>query len=288
VNGDLFYQSLEPGIRSLLQAVRYFTQWGNAQISANENRILQFNDRSIMRFCSGIYFDNRMLQCVLPQQMAQGVVFQAIVPMDFIPIQSFQQQRQPVWEGTYDGLNVLQLSTGDFGGLQRAFALVVSRAGTIDLWEFEVGRQRDDGDNRVSWVIESPAYTWTDEFQLKKLVGMELWVDRIFGTVVFAVDWRPDSSSCWNLWHSWKECSERVSDETPADPIGYPVAGPCYKATMNLPVPPGQCADCNAARPAAIAYQHQIRIRIHGFCRIRGWQLFAERVAKQPYLGITC
>ncbi len=288
VNGDLFYQSLEPGIRSLLQAVRYFTQWGNAQISANENRILQFNDRALLRFSSGIYFDNRLMQSSLPVQRTQGVVSQAIVPMDFIPIQSFQQQRQPVWEGALTGVDILQLSTGNFGGLERAFALTVSKTGTIDLWEFEVGRQRDDGDNRVTWVIESPAYTWGDEFKLKKLVGMELWVDRIYGTVVFSVDWRPDSSSCWNQWHSWKECSSRNSEENLSAPIAYPIAGPCFKATMNLPVPPGQCADCNALRPAAVAFQHQIRLTVHGFCRIRGWQLFAEPVAKQPYLGLTC
>jgi len=288
VNGDLFYQSLEPGIRSLLQAVRYFTQWGNAQISANENRILQFNDRSIMRFCSGIYFDNRMLQCVLPQQMAQGVVFQAIVPMDFIPIQSFQQQRQPVWEGTYDGLNVLQLSNGDFGGLQRAFALVVSKAGTIDLWEFVIGNKSDKDDNRVSWVIETPAYTFGDEFKLKKLVGMEIWLDRLFGTAVFTVEWRPDSQTCWLMWAKFKECSPRNTEENPASPIGYPARGPCYRAMLNLPVPPNICADCNTGRPANVGYQMQIRLTIHGFCRIRGWQLFAELVAKAPYQNLVC
>ncbi len=290
VNGDLFFQSLEPGIRSLLQAVRYFTQWGNIQISSNENRILQFNDRELMRFSSGIFFENRLLETSLPVQTPQGVVSPAIIPMDFIPISSFQQQRQPTWEGTYDGLNVLQLLVGDFGGRQRAFALVVSAAGTIDLWELIIGRQRDDEDNRVTWVVETPSFTWGDEFKLKKLVGMELWVDRLIGTVVFQVEWRPDSATCWLMWHKWKECSVRNSAEDPVNPITYPLLefGPCYRATMNLPVPPNDCGPCNVNRPAAIGYQMQLRLTIHGFCRIRGFQIFAEPVAKQPYIGLVC
>ncbi len=49
VNGDLYYQSLEPGIRSLVLAVRNFQQPGNVPISSPENRIIQFNDRARLR-----------------------------------------------------------------------------------------------------------------------------------------------------------------------------------------------------------------------------------------------
>src|SRR5207245_7682814 len=48
VNGDIFYQTLEPGIRSFVYAVRYFQQWGNTPLSRPENRVLAFNDRSLL------------------------------------------------------------------------------------------------------------------------------------------------------------------------------------------------------------------------------------------------
>ena len=67
VNGDLFYQSFDPSIRSLLFAMRNFGQWGNTPISQNEQRALARNDRGLMRFSSGIEFDNRLLMAVLPQ-----------------------------------------------------------------------------------------------------------------------------------------------------------------------------------------------------------------------------
>src|SRR5262245_22121646 len=121
VNGDLYYQSLEPAIRSLISAVRYFNQAGNLAISSNEERLLQFNDRALMFASGGIEFNNRLLECVLPVQRAQGVVHQAIAPLDFTPISNFGSTLEPVWEGMYEGLDIFQPFSIDFGGLQRAF-----------------------------------------------------------------------------------------------------------------------------------------------------------------------
>jgi len=301
VNGDIFYQSLEPAIRSLNQSTRYFGQWGNKQISNNEQRILQYNDRALLRHCSGIYFDSRMYQTALPIQADRGVVHKAIVPMDFIPISGFNAESQPNWEGMQEGLDVLQMTTGDFGGRERAFASVVSRrSNDIELWEM-TNFQKDDiapdpdhpgslRENRVTWVIEFPAFTWGDETSLKKLVGAELWVDRLFGTVQFSMEYRPDGQPCWILWHIWKKCSTRTSEEGVFAPIGYPLI-PClesYVANMSLPAPdPTKCANV-MGRPAIVGYQFQPRLVIKGFCRVRGIYLHAEPVGRKLYDEITC
>lgn len=302
VNGDLFYQSLEPAIRSLNQSIRYFGQWGNKQISNNEQRILQYNDRALLKYCSGIYFDSRMYQTALPVQADRGVVHKAIIPMDFIPISSFDRDSQPNWEGMQEGLDILQMTSGDFGGRDRAFASVVSRRRTsdIELWEmtnFEKDDIAPDPDNakvlrenRVTWVIEFPAFTWGDETSLKKLVGCELWVDRLFGTVQFSMEYRPDSQACWILWHIWKKCSTRNSEEGVNAPVGYPLV-PClesYVANMSLPYPdPSKCANV-MGRPANVAYQIQPRLVIKGFCRVRGIYLHAEPVGRKLYDKLTC
>jgi hypothetical protein len=291
VNGDLFYQSLEPGIRSLLQAIRYFQQWGNIQISANETRILQFNDRSLLYAASGIFFDNRLLQTALPFQTPVGVAHRALIPMDFVPINSFNKQKEPNWEGMHEGLNFLQLFTGDFGGRERAFASVYSSThGGIELWEITSSDERENGDNRVTWIIETPAWTWTRELDLKKLVSAEFGVDRLRGTVDFKLDYRPDNQTDWLPWHRWQVCSARNSCEDAINPICYPLTeyGPCYISTMVMPVPPEQCAQCNTGRPANVGYQFQLRLTVKGWCRVRSIVLHAEMVDRQLYLGIVC
>jgi len=294
VNGDLFYQSLEPGIRSLISALRYFNQWGNTQISANEQRVLQFNDRSLMQYSSGIQFDNRLWETQLPEQVASGVVSKAVAVMDFVPISSFNVQRAPVWEGIYEGLRFYQLLKADFGGLDRAFGLVHSTTdGSINLWEFEYGNRFENGDNRVQWVVESPAFNWGNPFELKKLVSAELWIDRLFGTVLFQVDWRPDGCCDWFTWSKWTECtcrnpSEQVGGSAPEP--GYPSTeyGVCYSASLVLPQPPENCAPCGVNRPAHIAYQFQVRISFKGYCRLRGLLLHASPFDKKLYGGIVC
>lgn len=294
VNGDLFYQSLEPGIRSLLQCMRYFNQWGNIQISSNENRILQYNDRALLKYSSGMYYDNRMLQTSLPVRTDQGVVSHALIPMDFTPISSFNKERQPNWEGMYEGLDFFQINTGDFGGRERAFATARSREdASIQLWELIAGTKFDhsttNGENRITWVMEFPAFTWGDENELKRLVGAELWIDRLTGTVQFTMEYRPDGQACWIPWHMWKKCSTKNSEETVANPYAYPLT-PClesYFSTMTLPIPPQNV--CTATgRPSDIAYQIQPRLTITGFCRVRGLYLHATKVGRKLYQNLTC
>lgn len=299
VNGDIFYSSLEPSIRSLFSAVRDFNQWGNIELSSDIQRLLSFNDRSLMFDDNGIYFDSRLLFTALPLQKPQGIVHQALAVMDFIPLSSFGQNLVPIWEGMYEGLDILQVFTGNFGGLERAFAIVVSRLdSSIQLWELTTSSRSDfqvptvsdpDGEKRVTWIIETPAYTWGDEFLLKSLETMELWFDKLYGEVIFKVEWRPDSDPCWKLWHSWKECQPRNSCEDVNNPICYPLTTyrESFRATRTLPRPPTVCESA-MGRPAKIGYQHQFRITVTGWCRIRGFRLYAAPVMEKTFHNPTC
>ncbi len=288
-NGDLYYQSLEPGIRSLLEAVRYFQQPGNKQISANEQRILQFNDRSVMQVSTGMQFQNRIWQSALPKSTPQGIVHQAVVPLDTIPLSYYGAQHTPNWEGMYEGLDIFQMWSADFGGLERAFGMVRNRNdGSLELWEF-TQEKTENGDGRITWIIEFPAFTWGKEFELKKLVGCEIWADRLAGEVVFQLQYRPDGAACWLPWHQWKKCSQRSSAEDCFTPAAYPLK-PClesYVSTMTMPLPPAKC-EVPSGRPSNQGYQFQPRLVIHGFCRIRGIMLHAEALGRKLYENITC
>lgn len=289
VNGDLFFQSLEPSIRSLITAIRYFQQWGNTPISREENLILQSVDRALMHFGTGIYFDNRVLQATMPKRMPQGVVNQAILPLDFEVLSTLSDAKPPAWEGHYEGLNVLQMFTGDFGGVERAFSMVVNEAGEIAAWEFTTAGRFESGDNRIVWQIQFPAFTFGKEFDLKDLVGAELWIDRLYGEVDFRLEWRVDGDPCPRLWYVFRECTQRNSCESPFGAIcGYPQQNfrDSYRQTINMPRPPLYCQP-TMVRPAHRGFQFQPILTIKGWCRVRGLLLFADPVEKSIYANLV-
>ncbi len=295
VNGDLFYQAMD-GVRSLALATRFFQQWGNVPISRNENRVLRFNDRALLRFASGIEFDNRLLQTVLPFQTPVGVAHQGVMPLDFDLITSLEEKYPPAWEGMLEPVYVMQMFEGDFGGLQRGFSTIVSKeTGSIDLWEITTqdrfDQQVENNGNRVTWYLESAAYNWGNAFSLKQLDGMELWIDKLLGTVEFVVDYRVDQNPCWIFWHAWKECSAKDcrEDTEPVSCPEYPIQPYCesFRATMTLPKPPVRCESGNG-RPTNIGYQFQVRITIKGWCRVRGMLLYALPREQGPYERMIC
>lgn len=300
VNGDLFFQSLEPAIRSMTAAVRNFGTWGNVPISINEYRVVQFNDRALLWAASGTYTDNRLLQTALPYICPVGVAHKALVPLNFDVVSSLwgqlQQQSQssagasdmPAWEGMWEGLNWLELQTEDYGGLERTFGYVWSdQAQAIELWELIPSERFENYQNRVTWYIEFPAFTFETERELKKMISAELWFDNLYGKVDFTMEYRPDSFVCWYPWHAWQVCTQASSDD-PSITVQYPqVNRPSYRQYQSLPIPPRACAPV-MGRPANQGYQFQCRLVVHGYCRIRGLFLHAEHMERKLYEGLVC
>ncbi len=285
VNGDLFFQTMEPGIRSLAVATRYFQQWGNTAISNNERRALASNDRSMLRYSTGVLFDNRLLESTQPFMTPVGVAHRGIVPLDFELISTLQTKEPPAWEGFWEGVPVLQLLQGDFGGLERCFGIVYSDAGKIEVWELTNGDLRDNGDNRILWSNEFPAYTFENLTQLKKLVSARLWIDQLRGTCDFTFEYRPDFGACWTLWHQQRECAARdCTEDVNAASCSYPIQPYCAenRAPIILPLPPVTCDPSNN-RPSNIGYQFQARVTVKGNCRIRGFMMYCEPVQEQLY-----
>lgn len=284
VNGDLFYQSFEPAIRSLMVAVRYFGQWANPPISSEINRVVRANDRSLLHMSSAINFSERMYQTALPHRTPVGVAHKALAVMDFNPLGTLNEQLPPIWEGIHQDLAYIHLGTGDFGGRERAFSFALSQDGSIHLWELTDYSLFQQDDKRVTMICETPAFTWQKETECKRLIGGQLWVDRLYGRVLFKVEYRPDGETCWHVWQEWQECNARSSAEDWFDPIGYPATpyGEGYRQTMDLPEPQPECAPMSN-RQTNIGYQFQLRITVKGWARIRGIILYAEEFKKGMY-----
>jgi hypothetical protein len=290
VNSDLFFQSLEPSVRSLMSAVRYFQQWGDVPIASNENRILKFVNRSLLEFATGIYFDNRMLQSSLPLQLPQGVVHQALMPLDFTPISTLESQLPPVWEGHWEGLQILQLFTALVNGEQHAYAAVVSTLdSSIQWWQLTTTARTDANGDRIEWFAEFPAFTWGKEFDLKKLVSGEVWIDQLFGKADFCIEYRPDGDPCWHKWKCWSEEGDRRDPLVSAlqEVNNYPCPQKeSFRATMVLPAPPSEIQK-TSGRPVNVFYQGQCRLKVVGWCRVRGLLNHAEKVDRATYQGMV-
>lgn len=300
VNGDLFYITMEPGVRTLALAIRYFGHWANTSISRNMNRVVPFQDRALLRFGSGILFANRLYMTCLPYTAGPvGVAHPALQVLDFDVISSFQDQLEnapiPAWEGIAQGLNVLQLFSGDFGGLDRAFAVVTSSVdGSIQLWELTSGDKFETNatasDNRVTWQFELPAYDGGNAMQFKELHGGLLWFDQITGKVDVSVEYRSDEDACYHPWAQFDRCYARTSCEDLVNPICYPVRqyGEGSEKPLMLPHPNAKECASNSVRPACYGYCFQPRITVRGFCRFRGFMPFMTERQISIYSGLVC
>lgn len=282
-NGDLFYKSTPPGIWSLINAIRYFDTWGNTAISNNETRILSKENPALLNFSSSVVADERLLNTALPVQTPQGVIHQAILPLDFTPLESFDKKLPPTWEGHWEGLQILQLVQGLYPTGIRTFAYVVNPStSAIELWELTLTSKFDTqaGGNiaRISTMAEFPSFDWGQIIDLKKLITIELWLDGIDGEVVFEMDWRPDSDSCWHHWFTWKLCTAQTTLTYPQTTTDVRTA---YRSTITLPAPPKITS--STGRTADIGYLFQPRLTFKGACRIRGLFLHAEEKERKMY-----
>jgi len=297
INGDLYFQIPGGFVQSLMISTRFFGQPGNTPISNNENRAIQFNDRALLPFASGIELNNRVLQTVLPVTTPVGVAFQGLMPLDFDIISTLEKKLPPAWEGIQLGLDILQVWSGDFGGRTRAFAAVHSRIDdSIEIWELTSDERTDTNattaDNRVTTVIEFPARSMGDLFRLKELDCFELWVDKLYGKVEFTVEWRPDQHPCWQFWATWIECAARNSceDVDAIFPCPYPAQTyrEQYRIPMVLQKPPRRSCENTNGRPFDLGYSFQIRLTIKGWCRVRGAVLHCLPRDTPPFQGIRC
>ena len=138
---------------------------------------------------------------------------------------------------------------------------------SLNVWEITSSERFENGDNRVTWSPEFPAFTWATsglEFKLKQLKGGEVWIDKVFGTVDMDVYYRCDADPCWHRWLHTSFCSKRDCRELD-DPcvVAYPPE-PFREGYVWPVVFPEPKFSCNSmgVRPSTIGYQFQTKIML--------------------------
>lgn len=276
VNGDTIMRAID-GIRSLILARRDFNTWGNTPISFEMNRVLPLDAPNLLPFSSAIFFDNRLMVTLAPTASTQGVYHKGLVVLNADPLSGIAGKAPSIWEGVWLGLQPLQLVTGIFDTVQRAWAFCLNTAtNEIELREilaeglaFDSAQYYDNGSEPISYVLES-AQLFKDpnvgDRKFKQLHNGEIFVDQMVGLCSFRVQYQPDQWPGWVDWFSWTECATNpnITDPTTAN------FQPGYKPRMGLGQPRvDDCDPCNN-RPLRNGYSFQVRITITGQCRFLG------------------
>lgn len=288
VNSDLWYRSRD-GIRSWQIARRDFGMWSNTALSHEVKEHIRKDNKTLLDRSSAVLFDNRLLTTCIPQyDPDHGVYHLGLVSLDFNPLTSLRAREQPAWDGMWTGLRIMQLLTADVGGINRCFAIVLSDAGKIQVWEINPVRRYDmqeDGTRlRIKRMLFTPRFDWRDKLALKEIEGWEQWEQQVSGTVDYALYYRPDQYPGWFSHQSWQQCA--TVERCPADAVDGCVTDlnirPQYRPRTTAQQPAASCTT-GTNNPSTVCYEAQWRLDITGDTVLTGFRVRSKLVDEDTY-----
>jgi hypothetical protein len=197
VNEDLWFRS-DDGVRSYRQARSEPTGWAHIPLSTPVRQYLENDSEFLLKFCSAIYFDNRIICTTSPMWNQGRPLHWGLVAVDFDIISSFggsvqaPEATKPAWEGFWwveKSILPTQLLTGTFNGITRAFmfAVVPVSDGTHQnqLFELSVDDKDDWDGQRIQWEMVSRSFDFqklsqqSTPFTENELYDADLWLREI-------------------------------------------------------------------------------------------------------------
>lgn len=286
VNGDIWNRAKD-GLRTFIMAAAAFNEWGNVPQSREVSRLINSDTRSLLKFASGILFDNRLLMTYGPERTPNGVQHRGIVALDFDVISALLKRDMPIYDGGWTGVRPTKLLVGQFGGDERAFALCLNDNGENELWEIMREFGDDNYSTRIRAAIETRSFIWKNPFSLKQLDTAEFFVDEMLGTVDWALRWKPDFSPCWFQWGEATTCVRQNNCPPPTTGCLPMVRyDPGFRSRLGFGRPPNDC-EPHDEKPAKICYRSQVRLEWRGNV---GVKMVLLRADDQPDLEykVTC
>lgn len=284
VNSDLFFRSKD-GIRSLQMSRRDFSSWGNVPISAELDRLFAYDDKYNLGSVSGCLLNNRLLMTCSPKfNEIHGTSFSGLAALDFDPISGITVKATPVYDGFHDGIDILQVVSGEVEGVDRAWAIVLGPTGKIGLWELDTDDffDGDNNEDRIEWQFETGCYDFKTPSELKRLETAEFWYDNLAGEVDFALYYKPDQSPDWTLWHEWTE-TKPIGLSTPSLG-GFPA--PQYGGRHSVPQPADDESPLSE-RPSRQGFNYQLKLVVRGPARFLRGLVKAGRVVEPEFGEMT-
>lgn len=281
VNGDLWYRSFD-GIRSYQIARRDFNTWVNCPQSVEVEKILNYDSQGLLNRASGVLFNNRLILTCSPYETERGVAHRGLIALDLNNISNLTSRSDPVYDGLWTGLNILQILKGTFNGQERCFAFALEENNAICLYELledDASYFDYDGQNdvEVESSIESRALGFNSNGnQLMYLLCGDLFIDKIAGSpeVAFDFKFRSDENPNWEDWHSFSVCAPIKNCEfTDCKPFEPPQQQ--YRTYIRLPDPTSKCSN-QTKRLIRSGYEFQLRMAWTGYMQLNRFHMWAE------------
>lgn len=280
-NGDTLFRAID-GLRSLILARREFDTWGNVPQSREVQTVFNLDDSTLFQFGSAIVFDNRLLMTCIPTNGPRGVYHQGLISLNFDEISSLRGKAPSIYDGFWTGLDVLQVVTGVFSGVERAYAFCFNESNfKIELFELlPTGTNHfDNGNLPITMSYETSVFfrpSRPDESVYLRLEDGEIWVSDLFGVVTFQIWFRADDSACWTVWRTFSVCADNSIDGIPQ-----------FRPRMSFGMPTKDCDPINN-RPFREGYYFQLRVQITGACTVKRIRVKASPQPEPEFAPPIC
>jgi hypothetical protein len=226
VNQDLYWRDSNGNIWSLRSAQWDAMSPGNAPISREVSRIVDFETSALLPFSSGIFDNNRLLMLGSPLLNVYGnPSFLDIISLDAAALATMRGKAPPAYDGVACGLAFTALMHGDIENQSRSFAISTDADGENRLWEILPAEKTDFAYISVGTAnaytaiakltpIPVTSFVETRRFDFgmpgmkKQIVRVDLWPTDIEGSVTMTVYWRADNRTQWQLWGSVSVCAD--------------------------------------------------------------------------------
>jgi len=205
-NEDLWFRG-DDGYRSFRQARSDSWGWAHIPLSTNVGQFVDSDDKTLLRFASSIYFDNRIIgtcspawnthmQTEVPPAIRGRVYHDGLVVVDFDILSAFGTKFKPTWEGHWTigpnftaslpNIKIAQLVTGTFKGVTRAFVFGIDtdNGNVNQLYELSFD-DREDFNGSIPWEMVSRAFDFrggnqqTTQFTENELYDGDIWLSQI-------------------------------------------------------------------------------------------------------------
>ena len=185
VNEDLWFRS-DDGARSYRQARSEQGGWAHIPLSTNVRQYFANDSNRLLRYASAIYFDNRIIFTTSPMWYQGRPNHWGMVAVDFDILSSFGSAIKPAWEGQwFMPAFPIQLLTGTFGGVTRAFVFAIDATNQNQLYELSVD-DNDDWDGQcINWQLISRSFDFqkmsqeSTPFTENEIYDADIWLKEI-------------------------------------------------------------------------------------------------------------
>lgn len=272
VNGDLWFRS-DDGWRSYRQARAEIQGWAHLPMSTEIRDYMIADTAQLLRFGSGINFNNRLIATCTPRTNSGRVYHSGLTSLDFDVLSTFGQATRPAWDGHWDGLKFLKLVEGKFDGVNRAFAFAIDADGNNQIYELRPEPGAEDFSGPIPWRLDMRSMDFDTPFNEKKIQGADLWVDDVTSEVVIHAKYKSDQEPDWQEWQTLNVI-EAVGECQATDCAGVPTIRKGYYPRRSLITPPPSCNE-QTRRQGRRCFEFQTQLSGEGHCILKRYRLNA-------------